>query len=237
MASKSKPWVKHVHNWLGLGSGVFLLALLATGVALNHPGSLVPGSGDERLSIAAHPADPAVLFRGTASRFERSADVGATWEEVPMLFPASEVVDIAFHPRDAKTVGILQRWQGPLLSRDGGVVWEPVPLPFDPQAAGVALIALSIASSGELWLETSAGLLKLSPLPLGGRGKSEGAVVKGKWQPVDFDLARKNWLRLVRTFHNGHFFGPWFVKVYDAAAVALLLLIVTGVVLWRIKTV
>lgn len=224
MRNSPKPslLLKNVHNWVGLASAAFLLALLVTGIALNHPGALIPGSQAERLALAAHPSDPRVLYRGLSSALERSRDGGATWEEVPMLFPASEVVDIAFHPRDPRTVAVLQRWQGPLLSTDGGTVWEPVGLHFDPQAAGVELVALSFSGAGELWLETSAGLLKR---PAG-----------GEWTSVDFDPARKNWLRLARTLHNGHFFGTWFVKLYDAAAVALLLLIVTGIVLWRVKS-
>lgn len=215
-------WLKSLHNWLGFGSALFLLALLATGVALNHPGGLVPGSRSERLAMAADPSDPRVLYRGLSSGLERSEDGGSTWREVPMLFPASEVVDIAFHPRDARTIAVLQRWQGPLLSRDGGSVWEAVDLSFDPQETDVELLSLSLSPTGEIWLDTSAGLLR--------------RPASGGWEPVDFDPARKNWLRLVRTLHNGHFFGAWFVKLYDAAAVALLLLIVTGIVLWRVKS-
>ncbi|MGQ0645726.1 MAG: PepSY-associated TM helix domain-containing protein [Elusimicrobiota bacterium] len=213
---------KSVHNVLGLASAVFLLALLATGVMLNHPGALVPGSAGQRFCVAADPADPRRLYRGTASSLDRSDDGGASWEEVPMLFPAQEVVGVAFHPRDAKTIYALQRWHGPLRSIDGGTVWEAVPLDFDPQESGVELLSLAVSAGGELFLETSAGLL---------RRPSEGA-----WAPVDFDPARKNWPRLIRALHSGHFFGPWFVKVYDAAAFALLFLIVTGIVLWRIKS-
>jgi uncharacterized iron-regulated membrane protein len=230
-SNKPKPslYIKNVHNWLGLASALFLLALLVTGIALNHPGALIPGSQAERLALAADPSDPRTLYRGTASALERSTDGGATWEEVPMLFPASEVVDIAFHPRDARVVAVLQRWQGPLLSADGGAVWEPVALDFDPQATGIELVSLAISGDGALWLETSAGLLRASR-PVSSPGE------RAAWEPVDFDPARKNWLRIVRTFHNGHFFGPWFVKLYDASAVALLLLILTGVVLCRVKS-
>jgi hypothetical protein len=106
------------------------------------------------------------------------------------------------------------------MSSDGGVVWEPVPLDFDPQAAGIELIGLTAGAAGDLFLETSAGTLRRAA---------------GMWESLDFDPARKNWARIVKSLHNGHFFGEWFVKVYDAAALALFVLIVTGIVLWRIK--
>jgi hypothetical protein len=220
--SKVRPWVKKSHNWIGLGSGVFLVALLATGVALNHPSKWIAGADAQRLSLAADPRDPDRLYRGTASLLERSEDGGRTWEEVPMAFPPLEVVDIAFHPKDPGTVYILQRWHGPLKSDDGGVVWETVPLSFDPQQAGVELTGLGVSAAGDLYLETSQGLLTR---PAGSEA----------WESLDFDLARKNWTRIVKTLHNGHFFGEWFVKVYDVSALALLLLIVTGIVLWKVK--
>lgn len=220
---KPRVLIKNVHNLLGLASAAFLGILLLTGIALNHPGAWIPGAASERLSLEADPARPGRLYRGTASALERSEDGGRTWEEVPMAFPALEVMDMAFHPRSPDMVYALQRWHGPLLSRDGGTVWEPVALSFDPQAAGIELKGLSVSNGGVLYLETSAGLL---------RRPAEGAA----WEPVDFDTGRRNWSRIVRTLHNGHFFGEGFVKVYDAAALALLVLIISGIVLWRLKT-
>ncbi len=214
---------KGLHNAVGLTSALFVLALAATGVLLNHPAGLIKGAMEERLCLAADPFRAGRLYRGTRSALERSDDNGKTWEEVPMAFPPLETVDIAFHPGDPRVLYLLQRWQGPLASRDGGTVWEPLDLPFDPQGADVELVGLSVTAGGDLFLETSAGLLKK---PAAG----------GPWEPLDFDLQRKNWMRIVRSLHNGHFFGPWFVKVYDAAAAALLVLIVTGIVLWRIKS-
>ena len=221
---KPRLWVKNLHNWMGLGSAVFLALLLVTGVMLNHPLKMIGGADAQRFSVAADPSSPQRLYRGTWSLLERSEDGGKTWEEVPMAFPAMEVVDIAFHPKKTKTIYVLQRWHGPLMSEDGGVVWEPVPMSFDPQAAGVELIGLAVSADGSLFLETSAGLLK----------RAAGA---DQWQPVDFDLQKKNWMRVVKTLHNGHFFGEWFVKVYDVTAAVLLILIITGIVLWRMKSV
>jgi uncharacterized iron-regulated membrane protein len=220
--ANGRSFLKTAHNWVGLASAVFLTALLVTGVALNHPDRFIGGASSERLSLAADPWRSGRLYRGTASGLQRTEDGGATWEEVPMLFPAVEVVDVAFHPADRDAVYVLQRWQGVLASRDGGTVWEPFEVPFDPTAAGVELVGLTVTPAGELFLETSAGLLT----------RAAGA---GAWTPRDFDLKRRNWTRIVKSLHNGHFFGTWFVKVYDAAAAALLLLIVTGIVLWRLK--
>jgi hypothetical protein len=216
-------FIKKSHTWLGLASALFLGLLLATGVLLNHPQRFIPGADRQRLCMAADPAHPHRLYRGTGLSLDRSDDGGRTWEEVPMLFPAQEVVSVAFHPRNPRVIYALQRWQGPLRSLDGGTVWETVPLDFDPQETGVELVSLALSPSGDVFLETSQGLLR----------RTAGA---GAWTSVDFDLQAKNWLRLVKTIHNGHFVGPWFVKVYDAAAAALLILIVSGVLLWRMKS-
>ncbi len=214
--------IKGAHSWLGLASGAFITVLLVTGVMLNHPLRWIAGSDRERLSLAADPSNKERLYRGTRSALERSEDGGRNWDEVPMLLPAEEVVSIVFSPRDARHIYVLQRWMGVLESTDGGVVWGNVPLDFDPQAADVELKALSVSSAGDLYLETSAGLLNRS--------------IGGDWRPVDFDLKRRNWSRVVRGLHTGHFFGPWFVKVYDATSAVLLILIISGVVLWRIKS-
>jgi hypothetical protein len=225
MSGSPKPrlWIKNLHNWIGLGSSVFLLVLLVTGVLLNHPTKFIKGASEERLALAADPANPSRLYRGTVSSLERSEDGGRSWEEVPMLFPAQEAVDIVFRPGRPETIYALQRWHGPLRSEDGGTVWEPVDLPFDPQGAGVELIGMAVEADGTVYLETSAGMLK----------RGAGAA---DWEEIDFDPKTRNWLRIVKTLHNGHFFGEWFVKVYDLAAAALLGLIVTGFVLWRVKS-
>lgn len=215
-------FTKKLHSWLGLASGAFIAVLLVTGVMLNHPLRWITGSDRDRLSLAADPSNKERLYRGTRSALERSEDGGKNWEEVPMLLPAEEVVSIAFDPRDVRRIYVLQRWMGVLESLDGGAVWGTVPLDFDPQAADVELKALSVSAGGDLYLETSAGLLK----------RSTG----GEWRSVDFDLKRRNWSRVVRGLHTGHFFGPWFVKVYDATSAALLILIISGLVLWRIKS-
>lgn len=217
----ARPTLKSVHNWIGLGSAVFLTALLATGILLNHPARLVPGADREVFCLAADPAKPGRLYRGTASSLDLSRDGGETWEEVPMAYPPLEAVSISFQPGRPEVMAVLQRWHGPIVSGDGGTVWEALPPPFDPLAAGVEFKSLSFDREGTLYAHTS-----------------HGTVAHGAdgWRAVDFDLSRRNWLRVVRALHNGHFFGSWFVKVYDAAAAALFLLIVTGVVLWRMKS-
>lgn len=220
MALNPRLAFKTAHNWIGLGSAVFLLALLVTGVLLNHPMKFIPGAETRVLCLAADPARPDRLYRGTVSALEVSGDGGGTWEEVPMAYPPLEAVAIAFQPGKPRTMAVLQKWHGPILSEDGGVIWSPVDMPFDPLASGVELEALSFGADGAMYLQTSQGALV-----------SRG----GEWTPLDFDPARRNWTRIVKTLHNGHFFGEWFVKVYDVSALALLLLIVTGIVLWRVK--
>ena len=210
-------WWKRVHNLFGMASSLFLLLLLGTGILLNHPDKL---KDDPILSLAADPSDPARMLAGKKDGLWRSSDAGNSWEEVPMLYPPRNVCSISFSAGDPKKVYALERWGRLYASLDGGRVWQTLELPFDAQADGVELEQVSAAAGGALALLTSHGWLSSAD---GGK----------TWQARDFDKSRRPLLRLVKTLHSGYFFGPSFVWAYDFAALALFILIVTGVILWN----
>ena len=212
----NKIWWKQIHNVLGLASGLFLTLLLVTGILLNHPSFL---EKNEVRVVRSDPTDSKKLYQGRKDGLFVSLNGGETWEEVPMLYPPEEVVDIQVAGA-GKEIYVLEKWGRILGSMDGGKVWKSVPLSFDPPSEGIELKSISLSGDGTLVLATSHGWLKSSD-----RG--------GTWDQAHFNKAARPLHRLILTIHNGYFFGPKFVWVYDLSAVALLILIVSGIILWK----
>ncbi len=210
---------KRVHNIFGMTGALFLLVLLVTGICLNHP-SLFKEETIEVL--AAHPKDTKKIYAGRKDGFYLSGDGGQSWEEVPMLYPPEEVADIAFAPMPSQGIYLLEKWGRLLFSRDGGRIWEQVKIPFDPQSDGVELKKISPGPGNNLFLLTSHGYLA---------SKDSGM----SWDESHLDKKRTPLPKLLKTLHNGYFFGPAFVWFYDFAAIALLILILTGALLWNIS--
>ena len=208
---------KKIHTWAGLGSSIFLTVLLTTGLLLNHPGLIEKQTTDV---LACDPYDPHVMFSGGKDGLYRSADDGRTWNEVPMLYPPQEIVDLVFSPARPHQVFVLERWGKIFRSDDGGRVWTTIALPFDPRIAGIELKKIAPGPVAKLALLTSHGWISSTD---GGRS----------WDTAHFDPNAKPLRRTILLLHNGYFFGPKFVWVYDASAFALLALIITGFVLWK----
>ena len=214
----NKIWWKKVHNVLGLASALFLVLLLGTGILLNHPFLL---ERNEARVMAVDPGNSLKFYMARKDGLYRSLDAGANWEEVPILYPPQEVVAISFSPRGSDEIYLLERWGRILVSKDGGQVWNGIPLPFDPQSLGIECKTISVNSSGMILVLTSHGWISSGD---GGR-TWETKYLKKDARPLH---------RLILTIHNGYFFGPSFVWIYDFSAVALFVLIVSGLVLWKI---
>ena len=209
-----------LHRYLGgLVAGLVLL-LAATGVLLNHP-ELLGAPSERTLSFGADPLDPKHLLRGTRSGLYRSVDGGNAWSEVPMLFPAEKAVDIAFVPERPEVIYVVLQDLGLIRSADGGIVWEDLPLGFSPLAEGIRLERLGVSADGKLALWTSAGLFA-------GDETGEG------WRKVGNRVAEgMDYYTIVHQIHTGYFFSHWFLYLYDATAVAVAILVITGILIWR----
>jgi len=214
----NKIWWKKIHNWLGVSSALFLLILLVTGILLNHPSII---KNNATLAMAADPINSKKIFSGRADGLYYTMDSGKSWEEVPMLYPPMEVVDITYSPRNPKQLYLLEKWGRIYSSKDGGKIWSTIHPPFDPQIEGIELKKLSIGAKGKLVLLTSHGWLS----------SMDGGLI---WDESHFNKKSKPLYRIILTLHNGYFFGPSFVWLYDFAAIALLVLIGTGFILWNI---
>jgi photosystem II stability/assembly factor-like uncharacterized protein len=196
-----------------------LIFLALSGFLLNHP-SLLGAQPEHTLSFAVDPLDEMHLFRGTRSGLYGSDNGGRSWVEVPMLFAAERAVDIAFSPQNPDHIYVVLEDLGLIHSSDGGIVWEQIALGFVPIARGIRLLSMGVGPNESLYVWTSGGLLTSQD------GGKTWASVGGATQP-GFDF-----YTLVHQIHTGYFFADWFVYVYDAAACGMVLLSISGVLIW-----
>lgn len=215
----NKIWWKKIHNIFGISSSLFLVLLLVTGVLLNHPKKI---QKDAVETIALDPKKSEKLYCGKKDGLYFSEDSGKNWNEVPMLYPPQEVRDIAFSPQDPKKIYVLEKWGKIIFSQDGGKIWDRIEIPFDAQSEGIELKKLSIGKKNEITVLTSHGWIL---------SKNQGK----NWDQTYLNKTKTPLYRLILTLHNGYFFGPAFVWVYDFSAIALLILIISGLILWNIN--
>ncbi len=240
------PILLRLHRWLGLVTGVLVLVAALTALGLNHRDQLhrlvrPPVQARDPLrqamrALAVDPADARRMLLGTADGLYRSGDGGTTWEEVVMAVPAEGVVAIAFDPAVPGRVYVALEAIGVFRSDDHGDIWEEVGLPFQPPE-GTHLRALSLGAGGDVLLATTAGLMRLpaavarSPLP----------PESGSWTTIGHAIQEQStggrtldgWLY---ELHDGRIWGTWGVPLTDAVALALIALVVTGYVLYGVRS-
>ena len=170
--------------------------------------------------MAVDPEDHTRMFKGTNIGLYLSRDGGESWDEVPMLLPAENVVDIAFAPDETNTVYVAMKDFGVIRSYDGGSIWEHLNLPFVPAAEGIEIRSLALGPQGTIWLNTSQGALS----------SSNGGQI---WRWLEKEDESNGLWDVVHSIHTGYFFGEWFTYVYDVTALGLVLLIATGIYIWR----
>jgi len=215
-----KAHLRTGHRWLGAVSAVFLLLAAVTGFLLQHPQWLGP-EPDIRLALAADPSDPDRLLRGTHWGVEKSGDGGETWTEVPMLLPPTDVVRILYSPTDARVVVALGR-DALVISRDGGTVWEDIPVDAAAAQPGLVFRDVALGPGGRLTLLTDGGLLTRA---------HDGDP--WRWVERVEDRPGADWRRLVHDLHTGHLAGAAGRKLSEFGALALVMIILTGMVLLR----
>lgn len=215
-----------LHRWLGLVAGLLILVAAFTAIGLNHQDWFrkqpVAGQGPFSkyvLSTAVDPHEPARILVGTNDGFFRSLDGGKTWEDIVLPVPAEQVGAIQFDPARPGRVFVAFREIGVFRSDDHGDIWEEVSLPFYPPE-GIHLAGLSIGAEGRLTLATTAGLYREGP---DGWNSIGGAPPAPKANQT---------LQLIYDLHDGRFWGTYGVPITDAVSGALIVLVLSGYVLF-----
>lgn len=215
-----------LHRWLGLVAGLMILVAAGTAIGLNHqdwfrkPAATHGGPfGKAILSTASDPGDPLRVLMGTSDGLFRSLDGGKTWEEAVLPVPAEQVTSVAFDPARRGRVYAAFREIGVFRSEDSGDIWEEVSLPFYPPE-GTHLSALALDGQGRLILATNQGLY---------RETATGWEMVGGAPPRAQEKAA---IQLIYDLHDGRFWGSYGVPVTDAVSVALIVLVLSGYVLF-----
>ena len=227
--------VVRLHRWVGLFSFIVLLGIVVTGVVLNHGVDLdlderrVTSSGVLRL----YGMEPG----GTPVGYEVAGKRVVEWDETiffegRLLDFKGELVGVA--PLTGEIAAVCR--EAVYLLDEEGTLLESVSsalLPAAPIEAVARLDdgALVLRAEGSGWvLQPGIGVEPWSGVDaewmVGGAvgdAEREGLLesLRGEGLPLS---------RVILDFHSGRIFGPIGVLVYDAAAIAVLLLSATG--LW-----
>ncbi len=221
MSSRHKRRLRGAHEKLGLFLAAGALLMVATGLALQHPGWLGRGALPPRV-VAADPSVAGRLLRASPALLEESRDGGASWNELPLSAAPDAPVAAAFAPPPFGTVWLLGATEL-LASADGGEVWErrdlpPGAGPDDPP------LALTVTADGRPVVATAQSAWLGDPL-----GEGEGARWTSLWH---VEPTRGDRLRLaVRRLHSGHWGLPLMPRLYDVAALLFVAVLATGVAL------
>ncbi len=228
--------VMALHRWLGLVAGALILVAAGTAIALNHQDlwkragatSLAAKSPYQKyvLSVGADPTHPARVLVGTNDGLFRSHDGGKVWEEAVLPVPAEGVGAILFDPDRPGVVYVAIRKVGVFRSEDHGEVWEEVGLPFYPPE-GTQIAGLSLGKGGALTLATTGGLYRQSA--------PGGTWIHTAKQTGLVQQDNNRLLQLVYDLHDGRFWGAYGVLVTDAAAGAVILLVLTGYAMFLVR--
>ncbi|MEN8006619.1 MAG: PepSY domain-containing protein [Candidatus Krumholzibacteriota bacterium] len=215
-----KSGLRSSHRWVGALAAVLLFLAGASGFLLQHPSWLGPAA-NPTFAVAADPVVPGRLLRGTHWGVEESTDQGLTWREIDMLAPPTDVVRVIFAPDDPRLVHALGR-DALVRSRDGGRIWQEVPINATGLQPDTRFLDLGIAPGGVLYLLTDDGLLGSSD---GGLSWDRRGTATGK--------ASRDWRGLIHDLHTGHILGATGRRIAETGALALLFITVTGLVLLR----
>lgn len=221
-----------LHRWLGLVAGLMILIAAGTAIGLNHRDAWRRSpSGDAAarspfqkyvLSTSVDPSDAKRVLVGTNDGLFRSLDGGKTWEEAVLPVPAEQVGTILFDTRRPGVAYLALRSIGVFRSEDHGDIWEELKLPFYPPE-GTQVAGLSLDGDGRLTLATTEGMYR--------------QATSGEWAHLDRPVAPKaedgkRVAQLMYDLHDGRFWGTYGVPITDAVSAALIVLVLSGYVLY-----
>jgi hypothetical protein len=109
-----------------------------------------------------------------------------------------------------------------VVSRNGGRIWQDIPVGTSDPGWRATFIDLAVAPGGVLHLLTDEGLLTSRD-----DGKS------WDWTGPRDQSRTRDWRRFVHDLHTGHLAGAVGRRIVEIGALALLFITVSGVILFR----
>lgn len=236
---KRRMKIARFHRVLGALSAVFLLLLAVTGPLMQHGDAL--GLSEKWVK------SPALLwfYDLEPSRLSKAVRTEAGWvvwqdgalllDRIPVLHDAAALVGAA---SSGDTIAAVSATEIVLLDREGAIVER-----MGREALPGVIAKAGVAPDGGVVVETDAGIFKadrdlLSWLPAGDadiawRAPTEDAPLELRQAADDAWRGHQvSYFRLVADIHSGRYLGPLGPYTMDLAALALLILIISGFVNW-----
>lgn len=209
------------HRVSGLFAAVFIFNLAITGIILNHPNLFRFGKSDTLFPhkithTLSHPSAPSTLWIGTEQGLYVSHDSGNTTQKVTLRYPDFPVTDIFIDPAAPKQLYVTFKNHLVVHSKNGGRTWSRIQLPETLES----VYSISKDAKG-LLLTSDNGIFRLHNDSL-----------------TDVLRTGRNaqFLHTIRALHSGYIFAPFLIWFHDITAIILILLIVSGLVIYiRIK--
>ena len=217
------------HRQVGIFVSFWLVLAALTTLALNHrdlwatSGNVSARSpyGHYLLCHAFSPFEANHLLVGTADGAFLSDDGGKNFREISLPVKATQVVGVAFHPGRPDQLYLALREGLIFSSLDGGKQWDRVAFP------GTATIqSFSVNQDGTMTILAPEGLYLRS---------DETWSLRERPKPDPGEEGSRSRLRWVYSVHDGQIWGRAAVLVTDSLALSILFLVVSGLLLARIK--
>jgi len=230
-----RPFLLRWHKWAGLVSSIIVLVVAATGILINH--------GPELRLRETYVASPVILLRygltpNDAPNGFPVSETWVSWVEGQVFLGGSLVADQAGEGVGAvASQGIIiaaARDQLFLMSTSGQLIER-----MQGHALPAPISAIGTDESGAVLLQTSSGIfaadsdfLTWTPVDADSDWSQSGEVpadireallLAYRGEGISLD-------RILLDLHTGRIFGAWGVYIFDAAAIVLLFLAVSGVV-------
>ncbi len=240
MARRSFRISRAIHKYLGLILGLYLLAMGASGLLLNHPEwirtidtpqAIVPADYDyqnwNRMLVRGGSITPDGTWYLTGkSGIVRSDDQGRSFSLLNEGFPTAaydrDTADLLILNEDSANPTLLAATRSGLYQKHGNSLWSQIILPGAPVSPRmVALVRIDdriIAFSEKAAWQADIAALNFTPVKLAIAEQDSAANV-----PL---------FRVLHDIHNGTILGTPGKILLDISAIILVVLGVSGLVIW-----
>ena len=200
---------RKIHRYTGIISALFLLTVLTTGIALQHPEWFSSTSINTPLTHRLNYENS--IYFGTSKGLYYKKTIASPLSKLPLRFQQSRVVGLLVY-KNKLTIA----YKDALLLQFEHGLWTNIELPEHTH------IIYSISKlDKQLQICTNHGIYSQT---------DDGNWILLEEQPQEDDV-----LHMIKTIHTGYFFGDSMVELYHFGAWVTLLLIFSGigVFFWR----